>query len=119
MKVQKTIEVGGQTVQVHELTVADIREALKLEEMEGNREEDVVAGAVDMFLLDGIALPDLLKMTDLTREAMETMTPTELKEVESACREVNADFFALRGKILRFADLVPAAAGDPAKSDVG
>ncbi len=119
MNTQKTIEVGGQTVQIHELTVADIRKALKLEEMEDNRERDVVSGAVDMFLLDGIALPDLLKMTDLTREVIETMTPSQLKTVEETCREVNADFFALRGKILRFADLVPAAAGDPAKSDVG
>ena len=64
--------------------------------------------AIDMLLLEEIGLPDLIRMTSLNKEEVEQMTPSELKTVAEACREVNADFFSLRRKILRYADLIEA-----------
>ena len=103
MKAKKTITVADLSIQVQELTVAEIRTALKLEETEG------ASDVVDMFLLEDIGLADLLSMTDLSREKLEAMTPTDLKKVAVACKEMNADFFALRRKVLRYADLLAAA----------
>ena len=101
--VQKSVEVAGISITVRELTVSDIRTALKMEESENN------ADAVDMFLLEDVSLPDIGRMTDLSLEQMAGMKPSELRQVADACREVNADFFALRGRVLKYADLLEVA----------
>ena len=108
---KKTIQVNGLTINIKELTVSEIRTALKLEESEGN--ESQATDVVDMFLLDDISLPDIRRMTDLSKKQMETMPPSELKQVETACREVNADFFALRQKVIQYADLLSATENAP------
>ncbi len=101
--VQQSIEVAGITVTVRELTISDIRAALKMEEFEQS------ADAVDMFLLEDISLPDISRMTDLSPEQMAGMKPSELRRVAETCREVNTDFFALRGRVLKYADLLEVA----------
>ena len=105
--IQKTIEIAGITVAVRELTVAEIRAALKMEESDGKSSADT--DAVDMFLFADISLPDICRMTDLTLEKMAELKPSELRQVAESCREVNADFFALRGRVLKYADLLALA----------
>ncbi len=103
----KTIEIAGVTVTIRELTVAEIRSALKMEESDGKTSADT--DAVDMFLFEDISLPDICRMTDLTLEKMAELKPSELRQVAEACREVNSDFFALRGRVLKYADLLALA----------
>ncbi|MDP2431261.1 MAG: hypothetical protein Q8O33_04465 [Pseudomonadota bacterium] len=93
MRIEKTITVGDRAVTVHELTVADIRAWLK--SLESPAEPDIVGVA----LIDGVELADLAIMTDLPVEVIEASSPSELRAVFDACREVNADFFALRGRL--------------------
>ena len=105
--VHKTIGIAGNTVTVRELTVAEIRSALKMEESDGKTSADT--DAVDMFLFEDISLPDICRMTDLTLEKMSELKPSELRQVAEACQEVNSDFFALRGRVLKYADLLAMA----------
>jgi len=90
----KQIEVGGMAVQVRELTVADIRVWLKDLETAGG--EDVV----DAALFEDFRLADMALLTDLTSEAVEALTPAELRQVFDAAREVNADFFGMRARLM-------------------
>jgi hypothetical protein len=110
--VHKTIKVAGITVTIRELTVAEIRAALKMEETEGYGSDDT--DAVDMFLLEDISLPDIRHMTDLTVEQMTGMKPSEIRIAADVCREVNADFFSLRARVLKYIDLL--ALESPEKS---
>ncbi len=105
--VQKTIEIAGITVTIRELTVSEIRSALKMEESDGKTSDKT--DAVDMFLFEDISLPDICRMTDLSLEKMAELKPSELRQVAEACREVNSDFFALRGRVLKYADLLALA----------
>ena len=105
--VHKTIEIAGVTVTVRELTVSEIRSALKMEESDGKTSADT--DAVDMFLFEDISLPDICRMTDPSLEKMAEFKPSELRQVAEACREVNTDFFALRGRVLKYADLLALA----------
>jgi hypothetical protein len=102
--VHNTIEIAGITTTIRELTVAEIRTALKMDESEENSPDS--SDAVDMFLLEDISLPDICRMTDLTVEKMADMKPSEIRKVADACREVNSDFFALRARVLKYVDLM-------------
>ena len=110
--VHKIIEVAGISITVQELTVSEIRNALKMEETGGDGSDDT--DAVDMFLLEDISLPDIRHMTDLTVEQMASMKPSEIRKAADACREVNADFFSLRARVLKYVDLL--ALENPGKS---
>ena len=105
--VQKAIEIAGITINIRELTVSEIRSALKMEESDGKTSD--TTDAVDMFLFEDISLPDICRMTDLSLEKMAELKPSELRQVAEACREVNSDFFALRGRVLKYADLLALA----------
>ncbi len=102
--VHKTIEIAGFTITIHELTVADIRAALKMEESDEDSPDS--SDAVDMFLLEDISLPDICRMTDLTPEKIGDMKPSEIRKVADACRKVNSDFFSLRARVLKYVDLM-------------
>jgi len=94
MRIEKTITVGDLDVVVRELTVGEIRAWLKrLESAEA--EFDLV----NIALISGVDLADLTAMTDLTAAGMDASTPSQLRTLFDACREVNADFFVLRGSL--------------------
>jgi hypothetical protein len=95
MRVVKEIAIGGKTVEVRELTVADIRAWLK--DM-----ETAAPGAdmLDVALFEDFGLDDLTRLTSLTRADMDIMTPTELRQVHAACKEVNGDFFGMRARLM-------------------
>lgn len=107
MRIEKTLAIGETEIAVRELTVADIRAWLKA--LEAQTAPDVL----DVVLFEDFTLADLTRMTDLTAADLETMAPSELRRVADACREVNADFFALRGRLLT---LGQAALATPAAS---
>lgn len=93
MRVVREIEVGGRKIAVRELTVGEIRNWLK--------ESGAVSGdVVDAALFDDFSLPDLTMMTSLDAEAINAMTPSEIREVRRVAEEVNADFFAMRSRVV-------------------
>lgn len=92
MRLLREIQVAGLKVVVRELTVAEIRAWL-------DGKVDETPDLVDSFLSEEIALSDLPVMSDLTREAIDGLTPSEIDDVIAACREVNARFFAMRARL--------------------
>jgi len=97
MHQEKQIEIGGRTVTVRELTVAEIRNWLRsLDQAEsGSAAQDLV----DLALMDDVSLSDVARMTNLTSEEMEQLTPSQIETVLVVCREVNLRFFALQEKL--------------------
>jgi len=95
MKVRtKEIELEGRVVTIRELTVAELRNwHLDLKELFKNQEN---IDLVNHVLIEGAALPDLVRMTDLTLEDLDGMTPSMIDGVVAGCREVNPHFFRLR-----------------------
>lgn len=104
----KTIDVAGRSVRLRELTVADIRAWLAAVETRA-AESDLVG----LTLFADMALDDLVRMTDLTADDLEAMTPSALAEVAAAVREVNAGFFAMRGRWIAPVS-APASSGSTA-----
>ncbi|MFC7422057.1 hypothetical protein ACFQNF_19545 [Iodobacter arcticus] len=104
MRAVKTLTVGDISFEVRELTVADIR--LWLQELINSAEPDLVAEA----LFNDISLADIPRLSSLTMAQVETMTPSELRQVIDAAKGVNADFFTLRNKLIQAARVLPAAA---------
>lgn len=91
MTVTKTVAIAGIDVLVREITVGQVRDWL--------RDLDAQGDAVDVCLFDDISLPDLYRMTSLTREQADVMAPRQLREVVEAARALNADFFAMRARL--------------------
>ncbi len=93
MRVIREIEVGGKLVEVKEMTVGEIRAWLK--------DSGAVSGdLVDATLFEDYSLPDLARMTSLTAADVADLAPSELRLVFEAAREVNADFFLMRSRVL-------------------
>lgn len=93
MALKRTIPLGEIQVEVRELTVGEIR--LLLKQMSDESDTDLVEYA----LLEEIGLRELQLMTDLDPEILNDLAPSQLRTVYEACRDMNADFFALRGRL--------------------
>lgn len=81
--------IGDFEIRIWELTVADIRSWLK-DWIESGDQDDAVDS--DLFVGE-FTLPDLYRQSSLDREQAERLTPSQLREINAWCREVNADFF--------------------------
>lgn len=90
----ETINLDGIKVTIRELTVADVRDWLKSIETPSPKVD-----AVDKLLIEGEDLSDLLRMTNLTSDDINLMTPSGLRRLYASCKEVNADFFGLRARL--------------------
>lgn len=90
----REIKVGERRVTVRELTVAEVRQWL------GDATAKLPVDLVDAILFEEISLPDLARMTSLDVEAMSDWQPSQLREVITAAKEMNKDFFALRERIV-------------------
>lgn len=84
------MKIGEKTITIFELTVDDVRRWIA-DSAEKYAEGDIVRAA----LLDGVSLYDLARMTDLTLEDMDRMTPSQLQQVADQCRKVNSIFFGM------------------------
>lgn len=93
MALKQTLDFDGLRVEVRELTVGEIRQLLKT--MADGSGGDLV----DSMLLEEIGLAELQLMTNLEPEQLDDLTPGQLRKVYEACREVNKDFFDLRGRV--------------------
>lgn len=80
--------------QVKELTTGEIRVWLKAAGM-------VSGDIVDCTLFDDFSLPDLMTLTTLTAEQIDQLPPSELRRARQKAEEINADFFAMRSRVVR------------------
>lgn len=89
----KTVAIGDLVVTVKELTVAEIGQWLddKLTPSESQVNDPLLA----LMPVGDMVLADVMQMTDLTREQVNTLTGSELEQVAKVCKEVNASFFGL------------------------
>lgn len=91
MALTHSLTINDLTVTVRELTVREVRDwAAK-----------VSAGLVDIdpvahLVLDACSLHDIELMSDKTVADFDGMAPSELAEIEGACRKLNPHFFRLR-----------------------
>lgn len=81
-------------VQVKELTTGEIRAWLKASGM-------VCGDIVDCTLFDDFSLPDLSVLTTLTAEQIDQLPPSELRRARQKAEEINADFFAMRNRVVQ------------------
>ena len=105
LAVTRTVVIGEGgdaplAVTVRELTVAEIRAWLAdVQQAQG-------ADLVDVLLLKDVALQDITRMSSLSMDQINTLTPSQLRAVLDAAREINADFFALRGGIVEIGNQI-------------
>lgn len=99
----KTLDVGGQAVQVREISIAEIRAWLMDIETQA-KSETVSLYSVDRDLFEAVSLADLAKFTDLAPEVIDGLLPSQIHQVIAAVREVNPDFFAMRERMRQAAD---------------
>ena len=99
LAVTRTVVIGEGgdaplAVTVRELTVAEIRAWLAdVQQAQG-------ADLVDVLLLKDTTLQDLMRMSSLSMDQINQLTPSQLRAVLDTAREINADFFVLRGGIV-------------------
>lgn len=93
MRAAHTKTIGAYTFEVRELIVAEIR--IWLADLLNQHEPDLVAEA----LFEELSLGDIPRLTSLTAEQLESMAPSEIKQVIALAKEVNGDFFGLRAKL--------------------
>lgn len=99
-RLTQDVQIGAlnRRVVVLELDVSEIRRHLR-------QAADAATGADNEFdvasvlLFDGISFADLQAMSDVTAEELGRLAPSEIKAIITACREVNADFFAMKARL--------------------
>ena len=99
MRRTKEVELDGRTVTIRELTVAEVR--LWLKDLDQLRE-----GAIDLVtegIMADASISDVARMTDLSPEDLDNLTPSQIEEVIAVCRELNPHFFRLRDRLLEAA----------------
>lgn len=92
----KELQLGGIAVTVRELTVLQVRNWLA-EMVNPTGQADIV----DQAFFDECSLGDLQRMTSLTREQIDQLRPSQLRDVIALCRELNPDFFGFMGRLVK------------------
>lgn len=94
MIVETTVTIGSLTLTVRELTAGEIRARLMLQSV------TPPSDALHELLFGEFRVADLLDFSDLTAEQVETLKPSEMRALWQRIREVNADFFAMLGRLM-------------------
>jgi hypothetical protein len=89
------VDVLGRRVTARELDVSEIRAHL------AGAGAAAEVDAVGVLLFDGISFADLTAMSDVTLDELGRLAPSEIKDIIAACREVNADFFAMMARLAK------------------
>lgn len=96
MRVERKVTVGDREVTVRELTIGEIRQWIAAAEQMPEPSPEVLA---TLALLedpeDHLALLGVERMTDFTLAAVDSLPPSALHALLTACREVNHDFFGM------------------------
>lgn len=103
----REVNAAGRLVKVRELTVGEIRAWLR--DLENVETVDLVDGG----LFDAFSLSDVGRVTDLSAEEIDGMTPSEIEAVVEAAREVNENFFALRSRLAEVGRQMAANSSGP------
>ncbi|MBA1444799.1 MAG: hypothetical protein M3H12_13815 [Chromatiales bacterium] len=92
-----TTDIGGVSVTVKELTVADIRDRLRAisNEPENPEDEDIL----DAMLLKKITFSDLFAMTDLDQEGLDKLSGLQLEKLVAECERLNPLFFKMLDRL--------------------
>lgn len=94
MSATKQVDLYGRVVTVRELTVGDVRDWLATIES-GKQEIDVVGE----FLFEDCTVDDLVRMSDMPREAFDALTPSQISPIREAARDLNPSFFRARAAV--------------------
>ena len=89
----KELQIGDLRVICRELTVMQVRKWL--EDAGKTQSLDIVSSA----LFAECTLDDLMRMTDLTADAVDQLRPSQVETVIGLCKELNPHFFALLGRL--------------------
>lgn len=100
MRREKTLDLAGQAVTVHELTVGEVRAWLADAEGQVPKDANGTPDVVALWLLDDCTLGDLARMSDVTPEQLSGLTDSTLRELVAACKALNPGFFGLRGRLM-------------------
>jgi len=91
MSITRSVNLGGGLdVEVRELTVAEIRGWMAEPTKPEEREFDLLT---DLMSFDGIGMDEIHRFTNLKREVIETLPPSQLAKVAAVIKELNAVFF--------------------------
>lgn len=85
-------EIG--VVKLVELSVSEVRQWLK------KSAENPSLDLVDCLMFDDFQVSDLPLFTDLKADAIEAMTPNQLRTVIDEIKRVNPHFFEMRGRLV-------------------
>lgn len=93
----KEIQVGAISVVVRELTVLQVRAWLS--EISEARKDGF--DPVDEAFFEECSINDIKRMTSLTEDQVNSLRPSQLREVIALCKELNPDFFGFMGRLLQ------------------
>lgn len=102
MRVERKVTLSCGELTVRELTVGEIRAWLREMERMDQAELDVLG----LALFEDCSFEDLQRLSDITPDQIEALPQSEVRELIAACREVNADFFAMRRRISQLGEAV-------------
>lgn len=88
----REVEVDGQVIVAHEITVAEMRQWL----LDMRKAEDFALLDNLLFREHEVSIKDLVLMSSATRAFIEGTTATELAKLVAAVKEVNPFFFQFR-----------------------
>lgn len=87
----RELTFGDISVIVREMTVLQVRAWVE--------EADQDGGLVDLAFFSDCSLGDIKRMSSLTDDQLNTLRPSQLREVLKACKELNSDFFEFRRRV--------------------
>lgn len=93
-----TRQIGDLELRITELTVEDVRAWLR--DLESGQHLAIPDELVDLqMLLPDVDIVQLIRLANLTPELILPLAARQVREIDAAVREVNADFFALRVRL--------------------
>lgn len=122
MRREQQLELGGQAITVHELTVGEVRVWLADAEGQVQMDADGTPDVVALWLLDDCTFGDLRRMSSATREQLDSLTDSQLRALVDACKGLNPGFFGMRARLMALgqsslAALEPPPASPPRSAD--
>ncbi|MBF0148383.1 MAG: hypothetical protein HQL85_19695 [Magnetococcales bacterium] len=91
----KEVEIGDRKVTIRELTVAEVRNWFK--DLGKMRENGV--DLVNEGIIADASLEDVVRMSDVTMDDLDRLTPSQIEPMIATCREINPHFFQLRHRL--------------------
>ena len=95
----KTLKLADRTVEVHELSVSEVRAWMKEAEASLSEKSDQEIDSIALLLINDISFEDIARMSNLKVEDMDNMFPSDIALVAAACRDVNNVFFGMMSRL--------------------